>query len=394
MKLSLNWRVTVIMGALALLSLPTQAQDEAPDEGDNWYRVELIIFANRDPQAATSERWPLLPELAYPGNLQRLESGEPDQAADIDRILLRVEDTVPPPVIDLEWDRTIDSLYAEFAQKLRYKQASIALEPLVDISVPRPRYVLDSQQQDLRSEARRINNRDSLELLFHESWLQPIADRDRAEPLLLDSATRFGDYPELQGSILIYSSRYLHVATKLWLNTAGQYLDNDWRMPRPPLAPPEHSTPTMLPFKVVADSNWLVSGPGPASDDDPALPEPDTFSKPGEDSSATEEPISGQMIEQETELMDAPEPVTPRDGDATRPEPASEPQMAAFMALPVYDYPFRHAVLVEQSRRMRSGELHYIDHPLLGIIIRISRYEFSPFIEASAEANPGLPGSR
>ena len=28
---------------------------------------------------------------------------------------------------------------------------------------------------------------------------------------------------------------------------------------------------------------------------------------------------------------------------------------------------------------MRSGELHYIDHPLLGMVIKVSRYEFEPF---------------
>ena len=29
------------------------------------------------------------------------------------------------------------------------------------------------------------------------------------------------------------------------------------------------------------------------------------------------------------------------------------------------------AAKIEQSRRMRSNELHYIDHPLLGILVRI-----------------------
>ena len=28
-----------------------------------------------------------------------------------------------------------------------------------------------------------------------------------------------------------------------------------------------------------------------------------------------------------------------------------------------------------QSRRMRSTELHYLDHPLFGVIVRVNRYE-------------------
>ncbi len=35
-------------------------------------------------------------------------------------------------------------------------------------------------------------------------------------------------------------------------------------------------------------------------------------------------------------------------------------------------YPYRHAVLLDQTRRMRSGEIHYIDHPLLGVIIKFT----------------------
>jgi hypothetical protein len=37
-------------------------------------------------------------------------------------------------------------------------------------------------------------------------------------------------------------------------------------------------------------------------------------------------------------------------------------------------FPARTHVM-KQSRRMRSGELHYIDHPLFGVIVQINRYE-------------------
>jgi hypothetical protein len=35
-------------------------------------------------------------------------------------------------------------------------------------------------------------------------------------------------------------------------------------------------------------------------------------------------------------------------------------------------YPYRHAVLLQQKRRMRSEEIHYIDHPLLGIVVTLT----------------------
>ncbi|MBE0483859.1 MAG: hypothetical protein IBX52_10220 [Bacterioplanes sp.] len=42
------------------------------------------------------------------------------------------------------------------------------------------------------------------------------------------------------------------------------------------------------------------------------------------------------------------------------------------------EYPIRvplRAAQIDQSRRMRSGELHYIDHPMLGIVVRITPIE-------------------
>jgi len=41
------------------------------------------------------------------------------------------------------------------------------------------------------------------------------------------------------------------------------------------------------------------------------------------------------------------------------------------------------AFRLHQSRRMRSGELHYLDHPLFGVLVRITRYQ--------APAVPGGP---
>lgn len=34
-----------------------------------------------------------------------------------------------------------------------------------------------------------------------------------------------------------------------------------------------------------------------------------------------------------------------------------------------------HAIRAQDHRRMRSGELHYIDHPAFGILVQINRYE-------------------
>ena len=40
----------------------------------------------------------------------------------------------------------------------------------------------------------------------------------------------------------------------------------------------------------------------------------------------------------------------------------------------INEIPIR-AAMVNQSRRMRSNELHYIDHPMLGILVRVTPLE-------------------
>jgi hypothetical protein len=149
--------------------------------------------------------------------------------------------------------------------------------------------------------------------LFHQAWLQPVADRNRALALVLDRSGDTGDWPVLQGSVTLYLSRYLHLETNLWLNTDGDYLPGEWRMPPPPLGPP-----SLIVEEVV------------------------------------EEPMAEPLVER------WPEPPEGEAGE-TPPEVENEPA-----------YPFRHAVLLQDRRRMRSEEVHYLDHPLVGLVVKLT----------------------
>ena len=33
---------------------------------------------------------------------------------------------------------------------------------------------------------------------------------------------------------------------------------------------------------------------------------------------------------------------------------------------------WRHAVLLSQTRRMRSNEVNYIDHPMFGVVVKVT----------------------
>ncbi len=395
---------------LALLATVAGAQEADQEFTDSWYRIELLIFANRDPEAALAERWPLLPQLTYPESWQRLENGSARIPANQAFDLLTVEDSAQAGTLDLFWERSTDELLREFRQKQLLQRPQLVLEPLVEmetaLDVPRQRVLLPAEARELNGQRRRIDNSAGLEVLMHQSWLQRIPARDVAQPLILDGPVQFGDYPELQGSVLFYSGRYLHIATDLWLNTAGSYLDENptsagWSMPRPPL-PVDQSPAQLLPFRVETDDEWfadlyatttypLFSDDDVGDDGSDLVTEDDADSTLGSDDfmddTEPEGGISVLMVPAD-ELADeeAFEPFEELEAseeamatEAPSHPPASEAEMEAFLALPVYDYEFRHAVRVAQQRRMRSGELHYIDHPLLGIVVKVSRHEFLPF---------------
>ena len=193
-----------------------------------------------------------------------------------------------------------------------------------------PFEVLDASQREFSTGALARTGR--FRVLFHEAWIHPVRERAGARPIVIDQSGDTGSWPELQGSVLLHLSRYLHLETNLWLNTAGDYLQGRWWMAAPPLGPPS----------VLVGGEPLHIARA-ASEPAPSAPEPQ------------------------------PQPV---DGGGFRPlgdMPGAPVQQPIEYTQP--DWPYRHAVAMQQKRRMRSNEVHYLDHPLLGVVIKFTPFE-------------------
>jgi hypothetical protein len=209
--------------------------------------------------------------------------------------------------------------------------------------LPTPFVQLPAAAREFRGKAAYMERTGKYRILYHQAWWQPVPARTQALPLVLDHSGDDRSYPPLQGTITLSRSRFLHLDTNLWLNTDGDYLPGDWRMPAPPLSP---------------TSLVLVEAP-------PLLPLGRTPDRPAYPAGAE------------------PAPYATSENDASE-EPAAAPQ-----------YPFRHAVKLEQQRRMRSNEVHYIDHPLLGIVIKLTPLDEDDLGAADydRELLPYLPGA-
>ena len=288
-RLLAQFALPLVCAAL-LFPLSTEAKT------DTWYQVELIVFSH--PAGNDAEQWDATPDLAYP-SASRLLTDE----GSVPAVALQPEQVAP----------------------------TAPLQPAAFTILP-------SSQQTLRNKAAAIRRSSRYQILFHEAWNQQMADQANTLPIVLDRSGDGGAWPELQGTIKLYVARYLYLETNLWLNTRGEYLHSDWRMPAPPLGP------SSLIFE--------------ASEPEPELElelESELELELEPQQSQREAITAAPIIALEAQL--APPTLITTNESAQRLEPI---------------YPFRHAVRLHQTRRMRSGEVHYIDHPMLGIIVKIT----------------------
>ncbi|MGL6162060.1 CsiV family protein, partial [Microbulbifer sp.] len=138
-----------------------------------------------------------------------------------------------------------------------------------------------------------LNRGGSYRVLFHKAWRQVLQQKHKAPAILIDGGDSSGDHRQLEGSVTLSVSRYLHLSTNLW-------------------------------FSDFADGEMTSDG----------IPLP---SRP---TLTSEEPL---------DLMT----------DSTAPLIGAQPLYAQRVAV------------LQEERRLRSGELHYIDHPQLGVLIEV-----------------------
>jgi len=315
---------TARMTTFALAVAALLGSTAAPAQEQRWFRVELVVFANTSPPqrtgAAAPEQWDATPILSYPEASRFLV--DPAQVAAnnakfgsysaLDEYGRQTISKNPPP-------RGSNAPYGQAVAPPAavthpapapvppspvYEggatpgaQPAAAAPPMAPGALPRPFVALPQSYRELSDKVAQMQRSGRYSILFHETWVQEVESQETSLPIVLDRSGDSRQWPQLQGTIKPYLSRYLEVETNLWLNTAGEYLPGSWRMPPPPF--------------------------GPRS-----------------------------LIIEEAQVVDVAAAVATQE------------------AAPVY--PYRHAVLLQQTGRMRSGEAHYIDHPMLGVIIKFT----------------------
>lgn len=391
----------------ALSAGQASAQTAESGQGDPWYRIEILVFRQPGSSGLAAEAWAPEPTLDYPSRYRYLIDRDmadarqqrfPGSRSQIDALgiqsLLLVEpdnrsvpaletlaDPLPlgedtpvttPVPADADSPAVDTPDAATQANDTPAFDAPLALDdpdllpapPLLEPPRADARLDLDNPElplppppaftllpnglKELNRDAARMRSA-GYDVLMHTAWVQPVAADSDSRAIILD---RSGDpdteaWPALQGSVRIHLSRYLHITTRLWLNTEGDYLHPDWHMPQPPRAPAS----VQLTFPDLDD--WYARRVDHFSSLDVARPDGRL---------ATPPPLV---------RADTPDSATPAIAD----EQDGIDR----------DYPWRHAILLEQSRRMRGGELHYIDHPVLGVLVKMTLLEGADWLKTYRE---------
>ncbi len=325
--------LTRSLGLTLLLLTPTSPvpAQETDADPDPLYKIELLVIHYLSPSGMTAEAWDPTPELSYPEVARFLTN--PKQVEGIAREFQGSNETDTQGRLLIATERRNDSMSDPGAETGTETETAVT-----------PYEVLAADQRELEAGANALQRSGRYEILFHEAWIQPLQPKSSAIPIVLDQSGNNGDWPQLQGSVKFYLSRYLHLETNLWLNTSGDYLPGRWWMPAPPLGPPS----------VLIDGEPLYIARGSESVTNPS--EPSTV--------AARPPVTRNAW---------PEPAGNSSGGFRAVEPATA-TATGFDIAPEWQapWPYRHSVVLNQKRRMRSNEVHYLDHPLIGVIVKLT----------------------
>ena len=296
------------------------------------YRVEVMLFTYLDENSAREEHWPLLKE--------RAEAEEAAIAAALEEDTSAMAES-EPGIVKSEEGMAGDAnpgvlqVSAEESSELNSDASDEMNSAEEDTDSTPPVTLLDDLE--FANAVNRFGYRSDMKVVWHQAWIEELQDSANAYDHEVTASYEEENFRiDISGSFNLYRSRYIHIRPDLEVD--------------------------QLIFTIPADAP--LSGETTENTEEGAMTmavTSDTISDNIGNSDALPG-VEGQMT------------ILPPDQGITN-EPVAEPEPEWI--------PLR-AAKIERSRRMRSGEVHYLDHPLLGMVVKVTPYEVPE--EASEEA--------
>lgn len=305
-----------------------------PALSQNWYEVEIIVFGQFNAEAyspgATAESWPENLNPQWPAPLVRLNA-----------------QTSPSP----------------------------ALRPL------------PVAERQLNNDAYALRVTDGYQVLWHQAWQQPMLGETFAPWIQIRGGSETQGRYQLEGALRIYLERFLHLDTNLWLSEFGEipqapapeedlalqpaFALPTYEMGQPACAFFREDWPNNIVMEMpdlelgeILDNWWFP--PFDCSLEAINLPAGLPLANPIDPYVRVTLPTIRFEVASESEVI-GPNPIQEirplfiDNGALTTSAEETEQMTPEILQI----------IPMQQSRRMRSGELHYLDHPRLGVLAGI-----------------------
>ena len=315
------------------LSQPIAAPSQANGPDTRWYQVEVIIFGNNSDPSISPELWRHDIKLSYPFNwiqLKGFEEPEPEVSNAETAFDTATANGAQLPNKSEPDNKTMDATgnARTGIEAGDARDPNAIPDPMRDIAF----HILPEDQFNLAKEAQRLKRSPNYRVLFHQAWRQPFVENDENVPaILVRGGDIYNDHYELEGSIKVSLRRWLHVETNFWLTqfatNYGQEIDPWPELPQRPNRLPE------------------------------LAPNPD-------------------------------EGIGSFDSGWWQFRPQND-QYENVLAKP---YVIENIMLMKEARKVqRREELHYIDHPQMGVLVYFTQYEPpQPEPEPAPAYNPAV----
>jgi len=177
---------------------------------------------------------------------------------------------------------------------------------------------------EFENAANRFGYRSDMKIVWHQAWVEELQDSANAYDHEVAGSYEEENFRiEVSGSLNLYRSRYIHIRPDLEVDQLIFTIPDEAPLSDEPADATEDGVMTMAVTPETMNNSDALPG------------------------------AEGQMM------------IVPSNEGLTN-EPVTEPEPEWI--------PLR-AAKIKRSRRMRSGEVHYLDHPLLGMVVKVTPWE-------------------
>ena len=281
-----------------------------PSEETPWYQVNIVIFKQ-------------------PGHLLQSEQWKTGDEVDtrLPNRLISLQEALPEPAesesnVAQPGPATVPPEGGIVTLSESAPAAEVAAE------IPQPFVIQTPTDEEFTKALNRITRSPNYDILYQKSWLQPPLEEKDAMAVLVQAGEVHDGFYELEGTARLHVSRYLHFSSNLWLSKYVQQIEvvKPWWQESASINDTEAGNNTDGDFTIELGNSMEFDNGGDAGNNDLQL--------------SSLQPMDTSITMGET----------------------------------ITRYKSIRTGVMSESRRMRSGELHYLDHPLFGVMVKVVPY--------------------